>query len=97
MEAPSSHWCLLLLCANVCLAQENEYVIGTALQQNPESYERLPACALPFHAFHDGACWCRLSQPAEPVCLLQPASEAFKHLMHESMRALRAWIHATNA
>ena len=35
MEAPSSLRCPLLQCASVCLAQENEYVIGTALQQNP--------------------------------------------------------------
>ena len=78
MEAPSSCRCSLLLCDSVCLAQENEYVIGTALQQNPESYERLPACALPFHAFHDGACWCRLAEPASTPCHVSCAGQ-LKH------------------
>ena len=41
--------------------------------------------------------WCRLNQSAVPVYLLQLASKAFKHRLHESMRATRAWIHATNA
>ena len=35
MGGPSSLRCSLLLCASVCLAQGNEYVIGTALLQNP--------------------------------------------------------------
>ena len=71
MAAPCVCRCSHLLCADVCRAQETEYVIVTALVQNTGRYERLPACALPHAAFHDGVCSCLLSQSAEHVCLLQ--------------------------
>ena len=83
--------------AHVCRSQETGCVIGTALVQNHGRYEASPHAHTHLPAFLIGVCTGRLSWSAEPVRGLQLASDAFDNLLHESMRATRAWIQANDA